>query len=92
LAEIWSEVLKLPRVSVEDDFFALGGHSILAIQVMARVRETFECDVPVRHLFETPTIARLAAIIEEKLLADIQGLTEEEAERLSSDSLIKTTP
>ena len=92
LAEIWSEVLKVPTVSVDDDFFALGGHSILAIQVMARVRETFECDVPVRHLFESPTIAQLAAKIEEKLLEDIQGLSDEEAERLSSGSLARSTP
>ena len=91
LAEIWREVLKLPGVSVDDDFFELGGHSILAIQVMARVREIFECDVPVRHLFESPTIASLAVTIEEKLLEDIQGLSDEEAERLTTDSLIKST-
>ncbi|HEY9693232.1 MAG TPA: amino acid adenylation domain-containing protein [Oculatellaceae cyanobacterium] len=64
LAGIWTELLGLQRVSVEDNFFELGGHSLLMTQLVVRVRETFEIDLPLSVLFETPTIAGLAASID----------------------------
>jgi acyl carrier protein len=65
LAEIWAEVLKLDKVGIHDNFFELGGHSLLATQVISRVRNTFQVEVPVRSLFEIPTVAHLAKAIEE---------------------------
>ncbi|MFP5284476.1 MAG: amino acid adenylation domain-containing protein, partial [Thermoanaerobaculia bacterium] len=65
LATIWSEVFRRGQVSVLDDFFDLGGHSLLAAQVAARVGEAFGIDLPVRSLFEHPTIAGLASVIQE---------------------------
>lgn len=64
LAGIWAELLSLQRVSVEDNFFELGGHSLLMTQLVVRVRDTFEIDLPLSVLFETPTIAGLAASID----------------------------
>lgn len=61
---IWMDVLRLPRVGIRDDFFELGGHSLNATQVVARVRETFQLDLPVRALFESPTVENLAKTIE----------------------------
>jgi amino acid adenylation domain-containing protein len=67
MAQIWGDVLKLKRVSIEDNFFELGGHSLLATQVISRLQETFEIVVPLRYLFESPTIAQLSAVILKEL-------------------------
>jgi hypothetical protein len=64
LAGIWEEVLGLQRVGVEDDFFALGGHSLVAAQVTSRVLKAFSVELPLRLLFEHPTVAALAAEVE----------------------------
>src|SRR6185295_13942598 len=60
LAAIWSEVLGLDQVGVESNFFDLGGHSLLATRVVSRIRQALHVDLPVRSVFERPTIARLA--------------------------------
>jgi len=65
VAQIWSEVLKLERVGVEENFFTLGGHSLLATQVVSRLRQEFAIDIPLRSMFEAPTVARLAQVIDQ---------------------------
>jgi amino acid adenylation domain-containing protein len=65
LCGIWSKVLGLERIGVNDNFFALGGHSLLAVQVMSRVQEALQIEVPLRLLFEFPTVAQLSAAVEE---------------------------
>jgi amino acid adenylation domain-containing protein/thioester reductase-like protein len=64
LAEIWTKLLGLQQVSVHDNFFDLGGHSLLITQLLAQVRSTFQMDLSLRQIFEAPTIAELAEIIE----------------------------
>ncbi|MBE9038586.1 non-ribosomal peptide synthetase family protein, partial [aff. Roholtiella sp. LEGE 12411] len=63
VAAIWSEVLGLQRLSIHDNFFELGGHSLLATQVIFRLHEAFSIDLPLRSLFETPTVAGMCQAI-----------------------------
>jgi acyl carrier protein len=107
LARIWAEVLgaeRVERVGAHDDFFDLGGHSLLGAQVLARLNEAFGLELTLRRLFETPTVAGLARIVDslrgtatgsgapplvssqdarlEALLAEMDGLSDEEAQAL----------
>ncbi len=65
LANIWAQVLDLPRVGIHDNFFELGGHSLLATQLASRVREAFGVEIPLSELFQCPTVVELAGIIQQ---------------------------
>ncbi|RKH68395.1 amino acid adenylation domain-containing protein, partial [Corallococcus llansteffanensis] len=65
LASLWAEVLRLPRVGATDHFFELGGHSLLATQLVARVRATFDVELPLRSVFEAPSLTGLARRIDD---------------------------
>ncbi|MCG3119499.1 MAG: Linear gramicidin synthase subunit B [bacterium] len=78
LAEIWAKVLSVGRVGRYDNFFELGGHSLLAMQVSSRVLEAFQIELPVRRVFESPALAELAAVIEQRQ----QALTAKDEKKL----------
>ena len=94
LVTIWCEILKLERVGIHDNFFELGGHSLLATRVVSRARNAFEMELPLRCLFENPTVGELAEAIMQSLadnaepnrtadiLTRIESLSDEEAECL----------
>jgi hypothetical protein len=90
VAEIWQELLQLGPLGVDDDFFGLGGHSLLAARVMARVLDRYRVELPLRLMFETPTIVALAAAIDRELAgtrsAPIAVIAVEEA-RLDPDAV-----
>jgi amino acid adenylation domain-containing protein len=64
LADIWSQILGIAQISIHNNFLELGGHSLLATQVISRIRKTLEVDISLQHLFELPTIAKLATNIQ----------------------------
>ncbi|HEY0603236.1 MAG TPA: amino acid adenylation domain-containing protein [Herpetosiphonaceae bacterium] len=66
VAAIWSDVLGVERVGIHDNFFDLGGHSLLVVQVMSRIRTLFQVEIPLRFMFETPTVAGLVVEIAQK--------------------------
>jgi amino acid adenylation domain-containing protein len=74
LAGIWAEVLGVERVGVHDPFFGLGGHSLLATRVVSWVREVFGVELPLRALFEGPTVAEMAGRVEEMRRAGLPVL------------------
>lgn|GEM_PF-2653819 len=64
IANIWSQVLKVNHIGINDNFFELGGHSLLATQVISRIRQTFHQEIPLRLLFEYPTISQFSQHID----------------------------
>ena len=77
LGGIWAKILHLQRVGIHDNFFDLGGHSLLATQVISRIREAFAIELPIRCLFESPSVAQLAQTLIEKEATP--GITEKRA-------------
>jgi Phosphopantetheine attachment site. len=63
LSWMWAEILGVEEVGIHDDFFEIGGHSILASQLVARLRETFHVELSLRTFFDAPTIAKLAGVL-----------------------------
>jgi acyl carrier protein len=94
---MWADVLNLDEVGIDDDFFEIGGHSILVTQLVSRLRVTFQIELPMRAFFESPTVAQLAkAILSQggqgekaeriaELLLSIVNCSDDEAEAMLRD-------
>lgn len=94
LALIWADVLCLDRIGVDDNFFDLGGHSLSATRIISRVIKSFQMELPVNALFQSPTVGDMAAVIRQnqnpmasqdrlaQILSELENLSEAEAERV----------
>jgi len=93
LSQIWSEVLALDQVGIHDNFFDLGGHSLAATRIVSQVLKKFQFEMPLKALFDSPTVAEMAVIITEnqakrvsdaelaRMLREVEAMTEEEAQK-----------
>jgi amino acid adenylation domain-containing protein len=94
LAEIWNDVLSLERVGIEDNFFDLGGHSLAATRLISQVIKKFQLEIPIKALFDAPTVADMAEIISQhqakrasdaelmQMLRHVEAMTDEESQEL----------
>ena len=73
LARVWQEELRAERVGSGDSFFALGGTSLIAMQVMIRLCREFDIDLPLATVFTHPTLGELSRVAEDRILADAAG-------------------
>ena len=97
LANIWSDVLQMDHVGIYDSFFDLGGHSLLASKVVADAIKTFQVELPLKSLYESPTVADMAVVVTEhqakdankadidRMLAELEALTDEQVSRIVAD-------
>jgi acyl carrier protein len=79
IGKVWQDLLGIQNVGVHDNFFELGGHSLIAIQIVSRLRDALQVELSVNTLFESPTIADLAATIEKNIQskqAEVDKITE----------------
>jgi amino acid adenylation domain-containing protein len=86
LAALVAELLELDRVGADENFFMLGGHSMLGAQLIARIGERFDVDMSLRALFDNPTVAEMATEVERLLVADLEEMSDDDAARLLAES------
>ena len=103
IADLWQQFLGIAEIGIHDNFFLLGGHSLLGTRLISRLRDTFEVDVPLRRLFDSPTVAGLADTIARRrqereeqemsgLLAKLEALDEREIEEELKKRAIQADP
>jgi amino acid adenylation domain-containing protein len=97
LVDIWAQVLKLDNIGIHDKFLDLGGNSLQATQIISQVSDVFQVELPLRALFESPTVASMATVVAqhqakliegkelEQMLTELEGLSDEEVQRLLSE-------
>jgi acyl carrier protein len=100
LSQIWAKVLFLEQVGIHDSFIELGGNSLAATQVISQVMKKFQVEIPLRSLFEAPTIEKMAAVITEhqgkqlgekeleRMLGELELMSDEEARHLVAKATI----
>ena len=82
MAQIWCEVLGLGQVGVHDNFFDLGGHSLMITRILSRLRESLQLDLPMKSIFEAPTISEFAVLVQNAVAEQINSLTDDEVQKL----------
>ena len=86
LLKIWSSVFGFEQIGIDDNFIDLGGHSLLAMQIVSRIRSLYQIPFTLRDFFEGSTIGQLSSVIQARILAEIEGLSDEQVRRLISNN------
>lgn len=101
LAQIWVKVLSIKQVGIHDNFFDLGGHSLSATRLVSQVIEHFQLEIPLKALFQSPTVAEMAAVITEhprktlgeeeldRIITELESMSDEEAQKLAVKDIVK---
>jgi len=84
ICRIWQDALGVDEIGINDNFSELGGHSLLAIKIVSELRGAFQIDLPIRALFDAPTISKLSDYIKEQIITEIEALTDDQARQLVS--------
>ncbi|MBD0343481.1 MAG: FkbM family methyltransferase [Coleofasciculus sp. Co-bin14] len=84
IARVYQELLGIEQVGIHDNFFDLGGHSLIAIKLISQLRKDLQVELSLRSLFEAPTVAELALVIEDILVTELEALTDDEAKEIVS--------
>jgi acyl carrier protein len=84
LAEILAELLEIDGFGRDENFFELGGHSLMGAQLVARVRERFGVDLALLDIFDNPTLAEMAEVVDDAVVELVASLSDEEVEQLMS--------
>jgi amino acid adenylation domain-containing protein len=79
VAEVWTKILGVDRVGVHDNFFTLGGDSLMAMRAVVHLREALDIELPMRVLFDSPTLADVAVVVEDQLVTEIENMSEDDA-------------
>ena len=87
VAGLWMELLRISPVGLDDNFFELGGHSLLALQLLPRIREKYQILLEPREFFASPTVAKLAVLVEDKLLTEIEELARQDKARAAQPAV-----
>ena len=82
VAKIWRDVFGHEQIGIHEQFSALGGHSLIAMQIVAKIRSFYQIDLSLNAFFAAPTIARLSSEVEGGILREIEDLSDDEAGRL----------
>src|SRR5262249_18571080 len=90
VSQMLTELLQVERIGLHDNFFHLGGHSLLGAQVIARIRDTFDIEISLRAIFDHPTVEALSAEIERLILAKLQEMGDDDAHALLNDQVDST--
>lgn len=86
--ELWSELLGRDRVGVHEDFFAAGGHSLLAVKLLHRVRDSRGIEIPLDVFFSAPTVAGLADRVDDVLSPDVMAELEQQVDSMTDEEVV----
>jgi acyl carrier protein len=90
LADIWTGVLKRERIGIHENFFALGGHSLMVMRMIHEIKDTFQVQLSPRLLFDRPTIAATAEMVEMLIMAEIEKMSDEDAVSMANNVGVST--